>query len=426
MTGASDRRADKYDAHSRAVFEEFILSLMISILICAVVSAPLIVVIMKKASFFYAGFLPVATGLVFYAGRLKRNIYLFFAVHLAAAGLLIVISYAAGGSDAAIPITAAVVIEVLFSWRRYDKRERYRLRTAYAIMAAAAFFAVSTAAYAFAKISIDSQMSVVLIIYMACHLIYYNLVNIDEALSGPGKSAPAKNVVSFNNKTTTLLIAGVTVVIVAAKFLFIDRLLLFIYNMLATFVTWIAGLIKSISAPAGLKLDVPLGVPLEDLNVNVGASSVARDSSQSGVHVLADTVAMIVAAVFFVAFIAALGILIYRKVKNFVRRPGKSGEDLVFFAPGVEDPSLASSSKRPRAFLFGASNAERVRRLFYVKVKKYIGREDMRLAKSDTSGGMKRKISVSEDIGALAALYDKARYSDVEISRDELIEVRRK
>jgi hypothetical protein len=65
------------------------------------------------------------------------------------------------------------------------------------------------------------------------------------------------------------------------------------------------------------------------------------------------------------------------------------------------------------AFIFGGP-ANRVRRLFYRKVRKHIIKKAVssRIALSDTACEIAEKIKASEDIDALTARYTQARYSE--------------
>jgi len=113
-------------------------------------------------------------------------------------------------------------------------------------------------------------------------------------------------------------------------------------------------------------------------------------------------------------------VLIVMFIRSRIRRPAAYYfED---FEEELEeeqaDLSGFSAKKRKARLKLGVNRT--VRRLFRTKVREYIRRNELLALRSDTPGELVEKIAVWEDLGSLKHLYHRARYSEENISRNEL------
>ena len=127
--------------------------------------------------------------------------------------------------------------------------------------------------------------------------------------------------------------------------------------------------------------------------------------------------------------IAIAGMLLYTIFKWFSKRRKQSSTQLDDFEDSIEVVDVVNSDKdtknRKKLFSFGVNNT--VRRLFIKKVREFVRHRRLSSpAKSDTPKKLVDIIEETENVEALDKLYHKARYSDDEVTRQELKELKKR
>jgi len=233
---------------------------------------------------------------------------------------------------------------------------------------------------------------------------------------------------------TGLIILAMTVIMLVSQFLFVDRLLMLVYRLIDIVVYLLLFAVGFLAFLVVYIFGGARELPMFDLKEKLenGGTAVFPDSKNfeipNGMGGREINVLLLFTVFAGVLFIA----LVYALVKSFqklmgdetgARRRGRTTGDE--FTRLTAEDNASFQPPRPPVLRWGVTNRERIRRMFYAKVKRYGARKRFKLSNADTSGDMSEKIREMEDISELRAVYDKARYSGLEITKDEIERVKK-
>jgi len=333
-------------------------------------------------------------------------------------------------ADLAVICISVLLCELIFSIYCYFTRKRIRLTGLFLTVSIGLFFLMTYETYVITGVMIDAQMSLILMIIIACYMYNKNTANIDDTINeAMGKTiAPAKSIMEINSKVTSVIICAVMVVFITARFATGGAVTKSLYKGFDKSITYIKWFMTS-EEPynyneekeiiEGMEWVFDDGTPPDE---PVGSTQ-PRDleSALLTQELLVDIAIYVVEVLVVVAFMIVVLYGALKKYKEFkelkVAANPKVGEDEKTFVAAESE-----SQKQQRLPPFSFALRDRARRMFYNKVRSYSHKNKVHFRLSDTAGEMSGKIRAygeHEDVRPLKRLYDKARYSSLEIVKED-------
>ncbi|MDR2933389.1 MAG: DUF4129 domain-containing protein [Oscillospiraceae bacterium] len=114
--------------------------------------------------------------------------------------------------------------------------------------------------------------------------------------------------------------------------------------------------------------------------------------------------------------LGVIGFIVYRIYKRYRSARNQDSDIREYIGPAIRLENIGETwrSLRYRLPQFGSGEREKVRRLYFRKIRRHI-RRGIKIRPADTAGEIAGKVRTEEDIGALTDTYNRARYSDNDI-----------
>ena len=252
------------------------------------------------------------------------------------------------------------------------------------------------------------------------YLVYNQTVRIDESLailSISGKK-PVNAILRFNNSILMMFLIPVVLFAAVSPWLPLDRaasllgaVLLIGVRSLFNFIGWILSLFGS-KEPTEIMQDAP--PPDQDMDLFM------EEAPETPAWIaLLETIVNVLIQLLLVGFIAAaIAYGVYRLYKLFIATRGRGGADepdgdtSEYIGPKLAAKPIAEAIGELLRRLSPRSEAERIRRMYFKKVRRHIKRGSAVILRSDTTGEIADKLRPAEDIDDLTAQYDRVRYGD--------------
>ena len=249
------------------------------------------------------------------------------------------------------------------------------------------------------------------------YLVYNQTVRIDESLailSASGRK-PVMAILRFNNSILAIFLIPVIMFAIISPWLPLDRatgllgvMLLAGLRALFRFFSWIMAMFDS-GEPEEIPEDPP---PQEqDLGGFMGDAN-----EQPAWLALIEMIINVLLQLALVAFIAALiAYAAYKLYKRFLATRSSGGEDALggdtseYIGPKLAAKPIAEALGNLLRRLSPKSEAERVRRLYYKKVRRHI-KKGAAVRQTDTTGEIAATLRPIENIDGLTSQYERARY----------------
>ena len=261
-----------------------------------------------------------------------------------------------------------------------------------------------------------------LFVYFVCKHVFS--VNDAIVMAERVTNQPTDGIVKFNNRIGAMVLAFVALCMLVAPIIRMDRIILFV---LAAILTVIQLAMNAFSFLISL---IPMGESSEgpppdtggegmDLLAMFGAPEAQNDSN------LPEIIMYIVLAAIVVGIIALVVYLVvdmYRRFSNLSPDGGymESRTRASRASDSIAGTGVFGGLRAMAGQVFGNSARMKVRRLFYKKVHGYGKKKGLAINRAETSTEIAEKLSPFEDVTALRALYDKARYDEAELTKEEL------
>ena len=254
---------------------------------------------------------------------------------------------------------------------------------------------------------------------IAGYLVYNQTIRIDESLdilSVAGKK-PVSAILRFNNSILAMFLIPVVLFASISPWLPLDRAArLFGVAALAAirglfrFIGWLMSLFQS-EQPAEIAEDAPpeqdMGGMLEEASETPAWLALLEIIINTLMQIL--VVGLIAAAIAYGA---------YKLYKRFLATRGSGGKDdeqgdtSEYIGPKIAAKPIAEALGNLLRRLSPKSESEKIRRIYYKKVRRHIKR-GADIKRVDTTGVIAEKLRPAENIDELTAQYERARYGDL-------------
>lgn len=403
---------------SRAAVKNFLYSTFFFIIFydCfAVVASPFGL----PASVIYALMGAVALCWVMLALRLfVKNFWLFVAAHIALVAATLFVPAELAAKVILCLLTAACAVFSIHDRTREFKEgiSAYTVPLACALNLAL-YLAVTLG---IKRTDITNIFPISPVILLVLWLFHTQMFNFDTALAIAADThvTPMKKLRRFNNAAAIALAAAALVVVGLALALRAQDGLSFLLKELQNFWWW---LVSHQKPDTGAALPTPILSTPEPLQ-GIDLSQIVGDDKP--VKPMPPWVDFLLSKV--LPTLIALGILcliiygVYLVYKKFYAQRNSDGDVKEFVAPETfKDRSSAVKFFRRFLPTWSNDNAGKARKLFYKKITAHVKR-GASVKRNDTPDEIAEKIKSREDISLLANIYDKARYSNEEITDEEL------
>jgi len=263
--------------------------------------------------------------------------------------------------------------------------------------------------------------------YFVCR----HIASVNEAVNTAERitNQPTDNILRFNNRIGAMALMFVLVCMLLAPVIRLDKVLLFLFSILLYLFDLIGRLFAMVmSGSSGDGADSELNGGFDSITDEpdaMGAGSLSeifgvQEREPLPVTELMQTIAVGVLVVGLIAFAVFMVIDMYRKFSNLA--PAGASKDSRKRLSFSQDAAVAVTRGGLRGMVeqvFGASVSMKVRRIFYKKVTEYGKKKAVSVSASETSAQISGKLAPYEDLDRLHTLYDKARYSEGGVSKDE-------
>lgn len=254
---------------------------------------------------------------------------------------------------------------------------------------------------------------VILLGYLICSQTF----QVDYTLDILSKAAnqPRKTMLRFNNGILVAFLIPVGVAALISPFLPLDRVVLAVGEVLRRFLRW---LFTYIAAFFSGEAPVPEEAPLPDQSTDAFWATPPAETPY-WLEVLEAIVYYVLNAAVLVGAIALVVYVIYRLYKRFHSTVTADGDVREYIGPQLTREKLESRWRRFRDRLpsFGRDDRERVRRVYFRKVRAQI-RKGVDVQAADTTGEIRQKLAPSEEFNTLTGQYNAARYGpDTDVTK---------
>ena len=241
----------------------------------------------------------------------------------------------------------------------------------------------------------------------ACYFLYRHVTDVARSLEAISltTSQPVRTIIKFNNVAIAIFIALAAAAAVFSGYIPIAAALRGAGSLLFAALKFLLG---RMSGP--------------DSSSDIQTEFMYEQSAQSYDYlpppgepfilwvILEKIIMFLTTAAVIAGVIAGVAYLCYRLYKIFYANVADQYDVKEFISPGAD--SERASARRPGTpRLFAAPPSQRIRRLFYKKVRKHM-KSGLKVERHQTAREIAALIKKTEDIDELAALYERARYYD--------------
>ena len=250
------------------------------------------------------------------------------------------------------------------------------------------------------------------------YLIYNQTIRIDESLSilsAAGKK-PVTAILRFNNSILALFLIPVLLFAIVSPWLPLDRAARLLGTVaiaairgLFRFIGWLLSLFAK-DEPAEVLQDTP---PEQDM----GGFMEEAAETPAWLALLEMIINTLIQILIVGLIAAAIAYGAYRFYKRFLATRGRrdenepEGDTSEYIGPKIAAKQIAEALGSLLRKLSPKSESERIRRMYYKKVRRHI-KKGAAIRRVDTTGEIADKLRPAENIDDLTALYERARYSE--------------
>lgn len=252
------------------------------------------------------------------------------------------------------------------------------------------------------------------IIHITVYMIYFHELNVQESLEANSESLnqSTRKIGNINNKIIIIYVVIMLILIGAGVLLRMDVVITMIGQLLYAALRFVVRLFAHGGGSEGSQ--VPVDVPEAS-----GGDDAVMMNGEANTFMFWLVVEKIVIAVCLIVALIGLGYALYRFYQKFTkdrieeRQTGEYEETTVF----VEKAEKVRKERQSLFEYLNLSNEKRVRRLYAKRVQKQI-KAGAPVKPSQTVQEIQSV--VQEDLTALSTLYEKARYSNQLITKEEV------
>ncbi len=365
-----------------------------------------------------ARFVPLCMGLLLVPAysvvirRLVKNFFLFFLAHAVLAALLLLYRDPA----AMVMIGAYVAADIIYIYVRKISGVNDPMTVAQMMVA----FAVAMIAYIFTgRAKIEFVQPVIIGVFIAqivVYLVYYHQMNIHDTLevNSQSTSQSIKKINSLNTKVIWMFIVILLILIGAGVLLRMDVVFTMIGRGLFVGLRFI---VQALFRGRGSAGEATTPVPEEDSMGPGDPNAVPDDYVTWPIWLILEKIMMVVGLIIVLIGIGYIFYRLYQKFKmDRVEEDVLSdyAETTVF----VERVKPEKKERRSLKDLFNVPNDRKIRRIYQKKILHRIKAGDP-IHPADTPRQILATVK-AEDLTHLTEVYEKARYSDIPITKEDV------
>jgi len=246
-------------------------------------------------------------------------------------------------------------------------------------------------------------------------IMYNQTARIDdslEILTGAGKK-PVSAIIRFNNAILAVFLIPVALFAVISPWLPLGRVMsllgeaaLAALRGLFQFIGWLISLFPSKTE----KMPPDAALPAQEM-----AGLMEKQETPAWLALLEAIINALITILIVSLIAAAIGYGVYKLYKRFLATRGtenkeeEGGDVSEYIGPKFAPGPIANAVGAILRRLAPKTEAEKVRRLYFKKVRRHI-RRGTAVGRSETTGEIADKLRPAENIDELTALYDRARY----------------
>lgn len=349
--------------------------------------------------------------------RKKMNNFFIFSIgHL----LLIVVGFLLGGTmlEKVIYMLFTVALTIA-SFKTYIAEIKHSYGISLFVTAQSTFFLVYLFNLYMGYTAIQPFLNGFSLGFTLLFMLYVHIKNVDSSLEIITKNSmqPVSQIKSFNNKIIAIyLIISAAFLIVCPYFHLQDLVNLFGEGLYA-FIRFLVSFLPQQSPQELPEQTLPSygdsRLPLQQLFAGEG-SPIVEFIEEIFIYVVNIGVV--------IAIVAIICYGLYLLYKTFYANSSSTNETKEFISPIVKVDKANRNLNPFRRFIdsLNVSTNDKVRKIYYKKIKKLmtLGLKITNETASEISS--LASISINKDISELTTFYEKARYSNIEVSKEEL------
>lgn len=344
--------------------------------------------------------------------RLIPSFILFFLAHAALYGLVYLVR-----ADVLVMVIIGgyITVDVIYIYVRKISGVNDPMSVAQLIVAFVLAFVLYIMAEQLEATASRPVLIAFFIIQVVAYLVYFHQMNVRETLSVNTQSASQtiKKINRLNNKVIIMFIGVLLVLIGAGVVMRLDIVITLIgQGLLFLLKTVVRFLFRG-----GSEQPAESSLPSEEIGGQDMAGMIPDDYETWKIWLILEKV-MVVFSVLVV--LALIGYVFYRLYQKF--KADRVEEDILSdYAEttiSVERAARPKKERRTLAEIFNLPNDRKIRRLFQKKIQHRIKAGDP-IRATQTPREMCAAVK-AEDLSLLTGLYEKARYSDQEITKEEV------
>jgi hypothetical protein len=260
------------------------------------------------------------------------------------------------------------------------------------------------------------------LVYILLFMVYMHILNIDTSLEIITKNSiqPVSQIKSFNNKIIGLFLFLVAVILMICPYLHIQDLIKLLGQGLLTFIRFLFSLGKHEEQLPPVGSEEPLKPNGSDQLI------LPKGETNPLITFIEEILIYVVDIAVVIGIIALICYALYQLYKNFYANSSSANETKEFISPllKTEKTNIGFNPFKKILASFNATNNEKIRKIYSKKVNQYT-RLGLKVS-NDTATEISTtaKTSINKDISELTTYYEKARYSNIEASKEDLINVK--
>lgn len=350
--------------------------------------------------------------------RKKMNNFFIFSIgHL----LLIVVGFLLGATmlEKVIYMLFAVALTIA-SFKTYIAEIKHSYSISLFVTAQSTFFLVYLFNLYMGYTAIQPFLNGFSLGFTLLFMLYVHIKNVDSSLEIITKNSmqPVSQIKSFNNKIIAIYLFISAAFLIVCPYFHLQDLVNLFGEGLYAFIRFLVSFLPQTQTPQ----DVPQQTQQSTQSAESMLKNLLPGKENPIVAFIEEIFIYVVNIGVVIAIIAIICYGLYLLYKTFYANSSSTNETKEFISPIVKVDKANRNLNPFRRFIdsLNVSTNDKVRKIYYKKIKKLmtLGLKISNETASEISS--LASISINKDISELTTFYEKARYSNIEVSKEEL------
>ncbi len=312
-----------------------------------------------------------------------------------------------------------LAIAIIFSYRDFFSEVKVSFRISTLYFAVAIIFIVYLLTNKLQLLFLHNFLATYTMLLCTLFILYNHVASINYSLDIISKTTnqPIKMILKFNNISIFIYIGVMVVFVFVSLYFHVEVVLKLVGSILFL-------IMKSLLHFLNIKNNVSNIKPAEQAGSNhdFRPEALQNDLINQIILAIENVLINIFAVAFALGIIAVIGYSIYYLYKSFYHKGSEQGDIKEFITPALFINFNIKMKRDKKNNDFGMGNEKKIRKIFYKKINYYI-HKGVSIQNSDTPRQIEEKLN-KEDIKSLREVYEKVRYGNKEVTKDDFKNIR--